>query len=462
MPPLSNLAARDVETLVHPYINLASFRETGPLIIERAQGIYVYDTDGKPYIEGMAGLWCTALGYGNEELVEIAAAQMRKLSFAHLFTGRSHDPAIELAEKLKEIAPIPVSKVFFCNSGSEANDTLVKLVWYLNNALGRPQKKKIISRLKAYHGVTVVAASLTGLPTNHRDFDLPLPGFLHAGCPHHYRFAHDGESEEEFATRLAAELDALILKEGPDTVAAFIAEPVMGAGGVIVPPQGYFEKVMPVCAKHDVLMVSDEVICGFGRLGTAFGCQKLKFVPHAISIAKALSSAYLPIAAVMIPEIMYQALLAESKKIGVFGHGFTYGGHPVSAAVALKALEIYARDLIFERAAKHAPQFQARLAALNGHPLVGEARGLGLIGGVELVDNKKTRKSFAPGQGVGPRAVRFAEDEGLIVRAVMGDVLTLCPPLIITTAEIDELFDRLGRALDKTLDWVRRERLDQV
>jgi 4-aminobutyrate--pyruvate transaminase len=462
MPPLSNLAARDVETLVHPYINLASFRETGPLIIERAKGIYVYDTDGKPYIEGMAGLWCTALGYGNEELVEIAAAQMRKLSFAHLFTGRSHDPAIELAEKLKEIAPIPVSKVFFCNSGSEANDTLVKLVWYLNNALGRPQKKKIISRLKAYHGVTVVAASLTGLPTNHRDFDLPLPGFLHAGCPHHYRFAHDGESEEEFATRLAAELDALILKEGPDTVAAFIAEPVMGAGGVIVPPQGYFEKVMPVCAKHDVLMVSDEVICGFGRLGTAFGCQKLKFVPHAISIAKALSSAYLPIAAVMIPEIMYQALLAESKKIGVFGHGFTYGGHPVSAAVALKALEIYARDLIFERAAKLAPQFQDRLAALNGHPLVGEARGLGLIGGVELVANKKTRKSFAPGQGVGPRAVRFAEDEGLIVRAVMGDVLTLCPPLIITTAEIDELFDRLGRALDKTLDWVRRERLDQV
>ena len=462
MPPLSNLAARDVETLVHPYINLASFRETGPLIIERAKGIYVYDTDGKPYIEGMAGLWCTALGYGNEELVEIAAAQMRKLSFAHLFTGRSHDPAIELAEKLKEIAPIPVSKVFFCNSGSEANDTLVKLVWYLNNALGRPQKKKIISRLKAYHGVTVVAASLTGLPTNHRDFDLPLPGFLHAGCPHHYRFAHDGESEEEFATRLAAELDALILKEGPDTVAAFIAEPVMGAGGVIVPPQGYFEKVMPVCAKHDVLMVSDEVICGFGRLGTAFGCQKLKFVPHAISIAKALSSAYLPIAGVMIPEIMYQALLAESKKIGVFGHGFTYGGHPVSAAVALKALEIYARDLIFERAAKLAPQFQDRLAALNGHPLVGEARGLGLIGGVELVANKKTRKSFAPGQGVGPRAVRFAEDEGLIVRAVMGDVLTLCPPLIITTAEIDELFDRLGRALDKTLYWARRERLDQV
>jgi 4-aminobutyrate--pyruvate transaminase len=462
MAPLSNLAARDVETLVHPYINLSSFRETGPLIIERAHGVYVYDTEGKPYIEGMAGLWCTALGYGNEELVQAAAEQMRKLSFAHLFTGRSHDPAIELAEKLKEIAPIPISKVFFCNSGSEANDTQVKLVWYLNNALGRPQKKKIISRIKAYHGVTVAAASLTGLPANHRDFDLPLPGFLHAGCPHHYRFAQEGETEETFATRLAAELEALILKEGPDTVAAFIAEPVMGAGGVIVPPQSYFEKIAAVCAKYDVFIVSDEVICGFGRLGTAFGCEKLNFVPHAISVAKALSSAYLPIAGVMIPEIMYQALLSESKKIGVFGHGFTYGGHPVSAAVALKAIEIYSRDRIFERAAERAPQFQARLVALNSQPLVGEARGLGLIGGVELVANKTTRQAFAPGQGVGPRAVRFAEDEGLIVRAVMGDVLTLCPPLIITGAEVDELFDRLTRALDKTLDWVRRERLDQV
>jgi 4-aminobutyrate--pyruvate transaminase len=461
MPPLSNLATRDVETLVHPYINLASFRDTGPLVIERGEGVYVYDSDGKRYIEAMAGLWCTALGYGNEELVQAAAAQMRKLSFAHLFTGKSHDPAIELAEKLKEIAPVPISKVFFCNSGSEANDTQVKLVWYLNNALGRPNKKKIVSRMKAYHGVTIVAASLTGLPANHRDFDLPLPGFLHTGCPHHYRFAHDGESEEEFATRLADELDALIVREGPDTVAAFIAEPVMGAGGVIVPPKTYFEKIMAVCARHDVFMISDEVICGFGRLGTTFGCERLGFAPHSISVAKALSSAYLPIGGVMIPESMYQALLAESKKIGVFGHGFTYGGHPVAAAVALKAIEIYQRDRVFETAAERAPQFQARLAALNGHPLVGEARGLGLIGGVELVADKRSKRSFSPQHGVGARAVQFAEAEGLIVRSVLGDVLTLCPPLVISTAEIDDLFDRLTRALDKTLDWVTRERLAQ-
>ncbi|HEY2532610.1 MAG TPA: aminotransferase [Xanthobacteraceae bacterium] len=462
MPPLSNLATRDVEALVHPYINLASFRASGPLIIERGRGVYVYDSGGKPYIEGMAGLWCTALGYGNEELVEAATAQMRKLSFAHLFTGKSHDPAIELGERLKEIAPVPISKVFFCNSGSEANDTLVKLVWYLNNALGRPNKKKIISRVKAYHGVTVVAASLTGLPANHSDFDLPLPGFLHAGCPHYYRCAQEGESEEDFATRLAAELDALIVREGPDRVAAFIAEPVMGAGGVIVPPKTYFEKIMPVCAKHDVFMISDEVICGFGRLGTTFGCERLGYQPHAISVAKALSSAYLPIAGVMIPENVYQALLAESEKIGVFGHGFTYGGHPVSAAVAVKAIEIYMRDRVFEQAAQRATQFQARLTALAAHPLVGEARGLGLIGGVELVADKTSKRSFAPQQGVGAGAVQFAEQEGLIVRSVLGDVLTLCPPLIINAAEIDELFDRLARALDNTLDWVTREGLAQA
>ena len=299
MAVLSNLAVRDIETLVHPYTNLATLRETGPLILERGQGVWVYDTDGKGYIEGMAGLWCTALGHGNEELIEAASAQMRKLSFAHLFSAKSHDPAIELAEKLKEIAPVPISKVLFCSSGSEANDSLVKLVWYMNNALGRPKKKKIVSRQRAYHGVTVATASMTGLPANHADFDLPIPGFLHTACPHHYRFAQDGESEEEFATRLAAELDQLIEQQGPETVAAFIAEPVMGAGGVIVPPATYFPEMMQVCRRHDVLMIADEVICGFGRLGAMFGSQLLNYRPDAMTVAKALSSAYVPIGAVM-------------------------------------------------------------------------------------------------------------------------------------------------------------------
>ena len=461
MNVLSNLAARDVETLIHPYTNLAAFRESGPLVLERGKGVFVYDSSGKAYIEGMAGLWCTALGYGNEELVEAAAQQMRKLPFAHLFGAKSHDPAIELAEKLKEIAPVPTSKVFFCNSGSEANDTQVKLVWYMNNGMGRPRKKKIISRHKAYHGVTIVSASLTGLPVNQRDFDLPIAGVLHAGCPHHYRFAHEAESEQDFATRLAAELEQMIKREGPDTVAAFIAEPVMGAGGVIVPPDTYFEKITQVCRRHDIYMISDEVICGFGRLGTTFGCVPFGFEPHSISIAKALTSGYVPMAALTVPEAMYQALLDESRKIGTFGHGFTYSGHPVAAAVALKALEIYARERIVDQAAQKAPHFQARLRALGQHPLVGEARGRGLIGAVELVADKATKQSFAPAAGVGPRAVRFAEDEGLIVRFLAGDAVSLCPPLVITREEIDELFDRLGRALDRTLDWVRRERLQQ-
>jgi 4-aminobutyrate--pyruvate transaminase len=459
MPPLSNLAVRDIETLIHPYTNLATLRQTGPLIIERGEGVFVYDTEGKAYIEGMAGLWCTALGYGNEELVEAAAAQMRKLSFAHLFTAKSHDPAIELAERLKEIAPVPTSKVFFCSSGSEANDSQIKLVWYLNNALGRPRKKKIISRHKAYHGVTVAAASLTGLANNHLDFDLPIAGILHTSCPHHYRFAQAGETEKEFACRLAGELDQLIRSEDPDTVAAFIAEPVMGAGGVIVPPENYFQEIVKVCRAYDVYMISDEVICGFGRLGTMFGCTALGFEPHSITVAKALTSAYVPLAALTVPETAYQAMLDESRKIGTFGHGFTYSGHPVAAAVALKALEIYARERIAEQAARKAPHFQARLAALGKHPLVGEARGIGLVGGVELVADKKSKLSFEPKAGIGARAVRYAEEEGLIVRSLLGDILSICPPLIIAPAEIDELFDRLERALDRTLAWVKHERL---
>jgi 4-aminobutyrate--pyruvate transaminase len=458
MPPLSNVATRDIETLVHPYTNLAAFRENGPLVIDRAQGVFIYDTKGKAYIDGMAGLWCTALGHGNEELIEAATRQMRRLSFAHLFSGKSHDGAIELAEKLKEMAPVATSKVFFCNSGSEANDSQVKLVWYMNNGLGRPRKKKIISRQKAYHGVTIAAASLTGLPGNQIDFDVPIAGILHTGCPHHYRFAHAGETEEDFATRLASDLESLILREGPETVAAFIAEPVMGAGGVIVPPKTYFGKINEVCRRYDVYMISDEVICGFGRLGTDFGCEALGFAPHSVSLAKALTSAYVPMAAVTVPEVMYEALLTQSRKIGTFGHGFTYSGHPVAAAVALKVIEIYRRDRIAAAVAGKAPHFQRRLAALGEHPLVGEARGLGLVGGLELVADKSSKRSFVAKAGVAPRAVAFAEEEGLIVRFLAGDVVSICPPLIISPAEIDELFDCLTRALDRTLDWARRER----
>jgi 4-aminobutyrate--pyruvate transaminase len=456
---LSNLAVRDIETLIHPYTQLASFRETGPLILERGEGVWVYDTEGKPYIEGMAGLWCTALGYSNQELIQAAQEQFAKLPFTHLFSGRSHDPAIEFAEKLKEIAPVPISKVFFTASGSEANDTQVKLVWYMNNALGRPKKKKIVARLRGYHGVTVAAASLTGLPANHTDFDLPIPNILHTSCPHHYRFAQEGESEEDFSVRLAAELEELILQEGPETVAAFIAEPVMGAGGATLPPRSYFEKIQEVLEKYDVLFIADEVICGFGRLGTMFGSEAFGMRPDTISFAKAVTSGYLPLGGVMINEAMYQAMLDESRKIGTFGHGYTYSGHPVCCAVGLKAVEIYQRDRILEQVRAKAPLFQRRLSALAEHPLVGEAKGIGLIGGLELVADKRTKRNFEPKKGVATRCVGFAQAEGLIVRSLMNDRISLCPPLIISEEEIEQLFDRLGRALDRTAAWVRQEGL---
>ena len=456
--PLSNAAMRDIETLVHPYTNLAAHRDTGPLMLDRGQGVWVYDDAGRPYIEGLSGLWCTGLGYGNEELVEAAARQMRRLPFTHLFGGKSHEPAVALAEKLKEIAPVPISKVFFAGSGSEANDSQVKLVWYYNNALGRPRKKKIIARLKGYHGVTVASASLTGLPNNHLDFDLPIPNILHTDCPYHYRFAEPGESEEDFASRLAANLEDLILREGPETVAAFIAEPIMGAGGVLVPPRTYFPKIQAVLEKYDVLTIDDEVICGFGRLGAMFGCEVLGIRPDTISVAKQITSGYVPMGAVMVPEFMYDAMLDESRKIGVFAHGFTYSGHPVAAAVALKVLEIYERDRILEQVRAKTPVFQERLRRLADHPLVGQARGEGLIGAVELVADKPSKRSFDAQRMVPAQCVKFAEAEGLICRN-LPDSVALCPPLVISVEEIHEMFDRLERALDKTAAWVKAEGL---
>ncbi len=454
---LTNEQVRDIETLVHPYTNLATHRETGPLVLERGKGVFVMDSAGKDYIEGMAGLWCTSLGYSNAELVEAAREQMSKLPFTHLFSGRSHDPAIELAEKLKEITPMPVSKIYYGSSGSDANDTQVKLVWYMNNALGRPKKKKIIARLKGYHGVTVASASLTGLPYNHIDFDLPIQGILHTSCAHHYRYAEAGETEEAFSLRLAAELEELILREGPDTVAAFIAEPVMGAGGAVTPPRGYFEAIQAVLGKYDVLMISDEVITGFGRTGEWFGCTAFDFRPDTLSCAKALTSAYFPLSAIFIPEHVNDILVDQSRKIGTFGHGNTYSGHPVGCAIALKTLEIYKRDKIIEHVRTVSSRFLARLERLAEHPLVGEARGVGLIGGIELVKDKPSKEQFEVKKGVAAKSCAFAQEEGLIVRPLSGDRVAFCPPLIISEAEIDELFDRYERALVKTHAWVRSQ-----
>jgi 4-aminobutyrate---pyruvate transaminase len=455
---LSNIAVRDIETVLHPYTNLARHREVGPLILNEGRGIYLYDDKGKRYIEGLAGLWCTALGYGNEELIDAAASAMRKLSFSNVFGGKSHDGAIELSEKLKEIAPCPTSKILFGTSGSDANDMQMKLTWYYNNARGKSAKKKIISRVRGYHGVTIASGSLTGLPTVHTDFDLPIKNVLHTSCPHFYRGGMDDETEDQFTDRMAQDLDDLIQREGADTIAAFIAEPVMGAGGVVVPPMSYFPKINAVLAKYDVRFIADEVICGFGRTGNWFGTQTFGMNSTSISMAKAITSAYFPMSAITIEEVLYQAMVDESKKIGTFGHGFTYTAHPVGCAVALKAIEIYQRDRIIEHVRKVAPVFQARLNALADHPLVGEARGIGLIGALELVADKKTKRAFDPKKTVGPTAVNFLAELGVINRA-MGDSLAFCPPLIITAEQVHELFDLVATALDTTEVWVHRENL---
>ncbi|WP_311029301.1 aminotransferase [Mesorhizobium koreense] len=456
--PLTNLQTRDIEAVLHPYTALHKLKTTGTLVIERGEGIYVYDTHGKAYIEGMSGLWCAGLGFGDKELIDAAAKQLKELPYYHIFGAKGIEPAIELAEKLKEIAPVPISKVFFTSSGSEANDTQVKLAWYLNNALGRPNKKKIISRQKAYHGVTIMSASLTGLQANHAAFDLPVDRVLHTDCPHYYRFGRAGESEAEFTARIVQSLRDLIEREGPDTIAAMIAEPVMGAGGVIVPPKGYYPAIKEVLDEYDIFLIDDEVINGFGRTGNWWGSQTLGMTPKTISAAKQMTSAYAPLGAVMVPQDIYDAYVDQTSKIGTFGHGFTYGGHPLGCALGVKAIEIYQKRDIIGHVRSLAPVFEKRMRRLGEHPLVGEARYCGLVGGVELVADKKTKRSFDPTQGVGAQMAKFAEGHGAILRA-MGDTIGFCPPMIITEAELNELFDRTEKALDDAEAWVGKEEL---
>jgi 4-aminobutyrate--pyruvate transaminase len=440
--------AKDVATHLHSYTNLAALPQTPPLVIVGGDGIHVIDDQGKRYVEGMSGLWCASLGFSNQRLAEAGAKALKTLPYYHTFNQRTNVAVADLAERLLALAPVPMARVFFANSGSEANDSAVKMVWYYHNAIGKPEKKKIIARRNAYHGVTVAAASMGGLDGNHRDFDLPIARFLHVDCPHHYRYSQAGETEQDFSTRLAAQLEERILAEGPETVAAFIAEPVMGAGGVIVPPAGYFEKVQAVLRKHDVLMIADEVICGFGRTGNMFGSTTFGIQPDILTCAKALSSGYVPISAVMVNDKVHAAIAAHSGKLGSFGHGYTYSGHPVACAVALEALKVYEDEGIVDHVRALAPAFQAGVRAFAERPWVGHVRSVGLIGAIELMGDKASRQPFAAERKAGYRFAALALEGGLIVRA-MGDTIGLCPPLIITPAELADLFARLARAMDR-------------
>ena len=449
----NSLSARDVAYQIHPYTNARRHERIGPIVIERGSGIYVYDDQGRAYIEAMAGLWSVAVGFGEDRLVQAAARQMSKLPYYHTFSHKSHEPSIELAEKLVKMSPDGLNHVFFTSSGSEANDTVVKFVWYYNNSLERPQKKKFIARNGGYHGITVASGSLTGLQVNQRGFDLPLPFVKHVTCPHHYRFAEAGESEEAFADSLAAELEATILAEGPETVAAFIGEPLMGAGGVLAPPGAYWRKMQEVCRRHDVLIVADEVINGFGRLGTLFACEYYGIQPDILVLSKQITSSYQPLAAVLVSDALYQGIADQTERLGNFGRGFTASGHPVATAVALENLAIIEERGLVANAARVGAHLQASLRRFADHPLVGEVRGVGLIAAVELVADKASKAKFDPPGKVGLYLFERAHEHGLIIRAVQ-DSIAFCPPLIITPAQVDDVVRRFEHALADTQSWV--------
>ncbi len=429
------------------HLHGASNPNAEPMIVAKGQGIRVVGEDGNSYIEGLAGLWCAALGFDEPRLVEAATRQMQELPFYHSFLGRSPIPTTQLAGRLAAVTPEAINKFFFACSGSEAVDSAIKMIWYYNNALGRPEKKKIISRQNAYHGVTVAAASLTRLKMNQDGFDLPLDRFLQVECPHFYRFGLDGETEEEFSARLAANLEQTILDEGPDTIAAFFAEPVQGAGGIIVPPKGYFDLIQPILKKYNILFVVDEVICGFGRTGQMFGSDTYGLKPDLMTMAKGLSAAYQPISAVGLTQELYDGIAGLASDKGAFGHGFTYGGHPVAAAVALETLNIFADRNVVGHVQHVSVGFQNRLAALQDHPLVGEARGVGLLGALELVADKAGKTPFDPALAVGQRVFEETKKNGLLFRP-FGDQLLFAPPLIVTDEDVNEIFDILTDALD--------------
>lgn len=453
MTVLNSTAARDIAHQLHPYTNAIRHEAVGPIVIERGEGVYVYDDRGNRYLEGLAGLWSVAVGFGEKRLVEAAAKQMDKLPYYHIFSHKSHAPSIALAEKLAEMAPGDLSHVFFTNSGSEANDTVVKLLWYFNNALGRPRKKKFLARTLAYHGITVASGSLTGLPNNHRDFDLPAIPVLHLTCPHFYRFGKEGETEAQFVDRLIAELEDVIAEEGAETIAGLIGEPLMSAGGVMPAPEGYWRRVEEVCRRNDIMLIADEVITGFGRLGTMFGCQYYGFQPDILVLSKQITSSYQPLAAVVMSDTIYRTVAENTGKIGTFGHGYTGSGHPVATAVALENIAIIEEKNLVENAARMGETLQSRLKAFADHPLVGEVRGAGLIAAVEFVADKATKEKFNPPGQVGAYVFHRAHHHGLILRAI-GDAVAFCPPLIITEEQIDELITAFGKTLDDTAHWI--------
>jgi adenosylmethionine-8-amino-7-oxononanoate aminotransferase len=447
--------ARELKSFFHHFTDYGALDQYGPTIIERGDGAYVYDVHGRKYFEANSGTWNIALGYNDKRLIDAAVSQFGQLPAYHAIFARNTPPSVELAERLKEIAPVPIDKVFFTNSGSEANESVAKLLWMIGKAEGHPERRKIIVRYGAYHGATVMATSLTAKEWT-SVFGPPHPDVRYADCPHHWRYAKSGQSEEAFTAQLARSLEEQIEREGPGTIAGFLAEPVMGAGGVIVPPKGYFPAIQKVLRKYGIPLIADEIITGFGRTGNLWGSETLGIAPDIIVASKVLTAGYFPLGAVLLSPEIAQRLDTAARGFGEFVHGFTTAGHPVGAAVALAAVaRITEPGGLLENIKRLAPRFGERLRKLGGHPLVGEARGVGLMGGLEIVADKTSKVPFDGKLSVGERIVEKAMAKGLILRPT-GPAVVLSPPFIMTETEQEWMFDTIEEVLDEVQVGLRR------
>jgi len=432
---------------IHPFSHVPTLEQDGPVIVTRGEGIYIHDDQGRRLLEGNSGLWNVVLGFDNPRLIEAARRAYERLPAYHAFFGRVSQSALDLSERLAALAPMEAGRVFYTNSGSEANDTVVKLLWLLAEQEGHPHRRLMLSRRNAYHGMTVVSSSLTGKDYVRSASGLPIPEVRFLSCPHHWREAAPGESEEAFSARLADELDRTIRNTGPELFAGFIAEPVMGAGGVIVPPAGYFQAVQPVLRRYGIPLIADEVICGFGRTGELWGSQTYGIEPDIVVASKVITAGFFPMGAVILSRQMADRLDRAVARIEELPHGFTTGAHPVGCEIAMAAIdEIEGGTLDHVRAVS--PRFQAELHAMADHPMVGEARGVGLMGALELVSDKPTKAPFPAAVQVSERVARQALRNGLVCRP-LGQALVLAPPFIITDGQIDELFGILRRTLDE-------------
>ena len=458
-----SLEEMDRQSLIHPATSIADHLKNGPTIVAAGSGVRIRDRNGRELIDCGAGLWCVNIGYGRAELGEAAAQAMRDLGYYHTFGSHSNEPIIRLADRVltlfrERAGAGHLSKVFFGTSGSDANDTNFKLVRYYNNLRGLPHKKKVISRLGSYHGLTYAAGSLTGIAAFHKAFDLPIEGVLHTSCPHFYRFAEHDEDEEAFTARMVNDLEALIAREGPETIAAFIAEPIMGTGGVFLPPKGYFEQVQQLLAQHDILFIADEVITGIGRTGSWFATGLLDLKPGIVTLAKGITSAYFPLSASVISEKIWTVLRDASPEAGPLMHGFTYSGHPVGGAVGLANLHIMEREGLVQNSAVMGAYLRDELRErLADNPFVGEVRGAGLMVAVEYVADKKSRRFFDPQTQPHRIVARLALDDGVQLRALpYGEINSFSPPLCITRGEVDEVVERFTRALERAIPELRQ------